>query len=251
MNKSILLHALFAMSLAPALSFATSATDSKIEDAAVSSYNFRAVLDNRVSVASVNGVVTLSGTVPDKDEKSLAEDTVANLPGVVSVTNNIKVEGEPPEQSDGWIATKINWALLVHANVSAPATTVQVKDGVVHLTGTVDNPAQKDLTEEYVKEIGGVKSVTNDLVVKEKPAEDKGPTVAEVIDDASITSQVKYALLTHSSTSALKTKITTTNGNVLVKGDANNDAERDLVTALTNSIRGVKSVDNEMTLKAN
>jgi hyperosmotically inducible protein len=245
-NKSILLRALFAMTLAPALSFASSTADSKIEDAANSSYNFRAVLEGRVSVDSVNGVVTLTGTVPDRDEKRLAEDTVANLPGVLSVINNIRVEGEPPQYSDGWIATKVHLDLLVHANVSATATNVQVKDGVVQLTGTVDNAAQKDLTEQYVKEIAGVKSVTNDLVVK-----DTGPTVGEVIDDASITSQVKYALLTHSSTSALKTKITTVQGNVLVKGAADSSAEKDLVTVLTSSVRGVKSVDNEMTVGVN
>lgn len=251
MNKSLPLRALFAMALAPALSFASSGTDSKIEDAANSSYNFRTVLEGHVSVDSENGVVTLTGSVPDRDEKSLAEDTVSNLPGVVRVINNISVEGEQPEQSDGWIATKAHLVLLVHANVSASATTVQVKDGVVHLTGTVDNPAQKDLTEEYVKDISGVKSVTNDLVVKSNAPEDKSGTIGVAMDDASITSQVKYALLSHSSTSALKTKITTTDGNVLVKGNAASDAEKDLVTKLTNGVRGVKSVDNEMTVGMN
>src|SRR5580704_4096220 len=122
MNKSMLLRTLFAITAAPALSFASSSTDSRIEDAANSSYNFRTVLEDHVKVKSDNGVVTLTGSVPDKDEKSLAEDTVSNLPGVVSVVNKIRVEGEPPEHSDAWIATKIHTVLLVHANVSATAT---------------------------------------------------------------------------------------------------------------------------------
>ena len=45
------------------------------------------------------------------------------------------------------------------ANVSAANTQVAVKDGVVTLTGTADNIAQKELTETYAKEIDWVKSV--------------------------------------------------------------------------------------------
>jgi osmotically-inducible protein OsmY len=140
--------------------------------------------------------------------------------------------------------------LLVHANVSATATHVQVNDGVVFLTGTVDNRAKRDLTEAYVKDIEGVRSVNNGLVVKEVTS-DQDRTAGTIVDDASITSQVKYALLTHRSTSALKTKITTNDGNVLVRGDADSAAEKDLVTKLTNSVRGVRSVDNEMTVRMN
>jgi osmotically-inducible protein OsmY len=60
---------------------------------------------------------------------------------------------------------------------------------------------------------------------------------------------VKYALLTHRSTSALKTKVTTTDGVVAVKGEAGSEAEKSLVTKLAESIRGVKSVTNDMTVK--
>ena len=73
--------------------------------------------------------------------------------------------------------------------------------------------------------------------------------MGEQIDDASITSQVKYALLSHKSTSALKTKVTTTDGVVRITGDANSDAEKSLVTKLAQDVRGTKSVDNVMTVK--
>jgi hyperosmotically inducible periplasmic protein len=126
-----------------------------------------------------------------------------------------------------------------------------VNKGAVVLTGSADNMAQKELTEVYVKEVEGVKSVTNDLVVKSPPPEGNSHTVGEAIDDASITSQVKYSLLTHRSTSALKTTVTTKNGVVMIGGEAQSDAERDLVTKLASSIRGVQSVENNMTVKMN
>lgn len=242
------LLALCLATLSPAAMFAES-TDRQIENAANSSYNYRAVLNDSVKASSDNGIVTLTGTVQDRDQRALAEDTVRNLPGVLSVIDKIEVQSEPAEHSDAWIALKIRTELLVHANVSATATKVDVNEGVVLLTGTVDNAAQKDLTEAYVKDVAGVKSVTNDLVIKEPSS--SGPTIGETMDDASITSQVKYALLTHRSTSALRTKVTTRDGVVIVTGDADSDAERDLVSKLAGGIRGVKSVENEMIVRTN
>jgi hyperosmotically inducible periplasmic protein len=245
------LLALAVLTLSPALLLASSESDRQIEDAANASYNYRAVLDNHVKAHSKDGVVTLTGTVQDHDQKALAEDTVSNLPGVVSVINEVTVESEPKEHSDAWIALKIHSLLLVHANVSATGTHVDVTNGDVLLTGTVNNPAQKDLTEAYVKDIDGVRSIKNDLVVKDKADETNDGTVGEAVDDASITSQVKYALLSHRSTSAVKTKVTTRDGVVMISGDADSSAEKDLVSKLAGSIRGVKSVENDMTVRTN
>ena len=231
---------------APAALFASSDTDRKIEDAAKTSYNYRTVLDDRVKVKARDGIVTLTGVVEDKDDRALAADTVENLPGVVAVKNEIVVKPSHPEHSDSWMALKIRGRLLVKGNVSATATDVAVKDGVVTLTGTADSAAQKELTAAYVADIVGVKSVNNELVVKDSPAPDT--TIGEKIDDASITSQLKYALLTTKATSALKTKVTTVDGVVSITGEAANDAEKSLVTKLARDVRGVDSVVNNMTV---
>jgi len=245
--KSKYLPALLLLVSSPVALFASSATDRKIEDAAKASYNYRTVLEDHVTVAAQDGVVTLTGTVRDGDDKALAADTVENLPGVTGVKNEIVVKSAYPEHSDAWIAFKIRSRLLVKGNVSASATTVAVQDGVVTLGGTADNLAQKELTGVYAGEIDHVKSVTNDIVVREKAA--TGETLGEKIDDASITTQVKFALIGHKSTSALKTKVTTVDGTITITGEAASDAEKSLVTKLASDVRGVKSVDNQMTVK--
>jgi hyperosmotically inducible protein len=224
---------------------ASPVNDRKIEDAAKSSYNYRMILENHVQVSATDGVVTLTGIVQDDDDKNLAENTVENIPSVVGVNNQIKVEPSYPEHSDGWIAFKIRCLLLVKANVSAVNTKVVVTNGDVTLTGTADNLAQKELTEAYAKDVDGVKAIDNQIVVQSPPP---GETVSADMDDASITTQVKYALLTHKSTSAIKTKVTTTDGVVLVSGAADSDAEKSLVTKLASDVRGVKSVTNDMTV---
>lgn len=239
------LSALLVLIASPIALFASSTTDRKIEEAAKASYNYRTVLENNVKVKAQDGVVTLTGTVQDKDDRNLAADTVENLPGVVSVNNEIKVDPAYPERSDAWMAVKIRSRLLMKSNVSAATTKVVVNDGNVVLSGTADNIAQKDLTAIYAKDIDGVKTVQNEIVVKDSP----GATIGESIDDASITSQVKYALLSHKATSALKTKVTTNDGVIVITGEAKSDAEKSLVTKLAQDVRGVKSVNNSMTVK--
>jgi hyperosmotically inducible protein len=234
----------------PSAVFASSATDRKIEDAAKASYNYRTVLEDAVKVKASDGVVTLTGTVRDNDDKVLAADTVESLPGVTAVKNEIVVKNANPEHSDTWIALKIRSTLLTHANVSAADTQVTVNEGVVTLTGKVSNLAQKDLTEAYAKDIDNVKSIKNELTVV-APAVSAADThtMSDTMDDASITSQVKYALVSHRSTSALKTKVTTKDGVVAVSGEAASAAEKSLVTKLAEGVRGVKSVTNTMVVK--
>jgi hyperosmotically inducible protein len=243
--KNHIVSALFVLVAGPLALLASSATDRKIEDAAKASYNYRTVLEDHVKIKAKDGVVTLSGTVQDKDDRDLAADTVENLPGVVSVNNEIKVEPAYPEKSDGWIAIKIRSRLLTKANVSATSTKVVVNEGHVVLSGTADNLAQKELTTVYAKEIEGVKSVDNQITVKDvAPA-----TMGEKMDDASITSQVKFSLLRHKSTSALQTKVTTNEGVVVITGEAGSAAEKTLVTKLAQDVKGVRSVNNSMTVR--
>jgi hyperosmotically inducible periplasmic protein len=225
-------------------------TDDRIVSSAKSSYVFKTYLkDDSIKTKSKDGAVTLSGSVSDASHKTLAENTVENLPGVVSVNNRIKVKGEnPPEHSDSWITTKVKSALLFHRNVSSSGTSVSTKDGVVTLTGEASSMAQKELTTEYAKDIDNVKDVDNQMTVAAAPAQPT-ETTSEKIDDASITAQVKSALMSHRSTSAMKTKVSTTDGAVTLSGVAKNDAEKALVTKLVTDIDGVTSVINNMTIE--
>lgn len=228
---------------APLALSASPSSDAKIESTARYSYSFRTVLANQVKVSVNHGQVTVYGTVPDIEARALAIDTVENIPGVTGVTNNIMVELDKPDRSDQWMALKIRGRLLVMANVNATTTLVTVQDGIATLGGTAANPVEKELAGRYAGEIAGVKSVQNNIVVNNQPV------FTARVDDASITSQVKLALLGHKSTSALKATIITNDGVVHVTGEAANDAEKSLVTQLAQDIRGTTSVANAMTIK--
>ena len=221
--------------------------DHKIEHAAKTSYNFKTHLkDDNIKVDAKDGVVALTGTVSREYHKFLAQETVAGLPGVKSVNNQLTVVGEQPaERSDGWITMKVKTVLAFHKNVSASDTEVSTQNGVVTLTGKADTLAQKQLTTEFAKDVDGVTEVRNDMVI----AKSGHRTLGEKVDDTSITAQVKSSLLFHKSTSMLATKVHTKDGVVSLHGEAKNAAERDLVTKLVDDIRGVKAVHNRMTVK--
>jgi len=224
-------------------------TDSRIESSAAKSYVFKTYLkDDSIKTESKSGIVTLTGTVADASHKSMAEDTVASLPGVVSVDNQLLINGEQPaEHSDTWIGWKVKSALLFHRNVSATGTTVYVKDGVVTLQGEASSQAEKELTTEYARDVDNVKEVNNNMTIAQAPATPDA-TIGDKIDDASITAEVKSSLMSHHSTSALRTSVSTTDGVVTVSGIAANAAEVSLVSKLAADINGVTSVVNNMTI---
>jgi osmotically-inducible protein OsmY len=226
-----------------------STTDDRIELSAKQSYVFKTYLQgDDIKIQSKDGAVTLTGTVSDDSHKSLAQDTVSGLPGVISVDNKLELKGAPPTaNSDAWLRDKVKVSLLFHRSVSSGTTNVDVKDGIVTLRGDAASQTQKDLTTEYAKDVEGVKGVTNEMTVTKTP--EKTRTVGELIDDASITAQVKLTLLYHRSTSALNTKVETKSGVVTLYGKARSAAELSLATKLANDVAGVKEVNNRMIIE--
>jgi hyperosmotically inducible protein len=235
--------------LALSLPAQASQMDDRIESTARNSYVFKTFLQNDdIKIESRDGAVTLTGIVADNFNQSLAQETLAGIPGVKSVDNRLEVKGEPPTaNSDAWLRDKVKSTLLFHRSVSGFRTEVNVKDGIVTLQGESASGAQKDLTTEYARDVEGVKDVNNKMTVAKTSK--KTQTVGEKIDDASITAQVKMTLLYHRSTSAINTKVETNNGEVTLYGKSSNAAEKDLATKFANDVNGVKGVNNRMTIE--
>src|ERR1035437_3905658 len=71
--------------------------DSRIESSARQSYVFKTYLQgDDIKIKSINGAVTLTGVVSENFHKSLAHETVADLPGVKSVDNRLEIKDAPP-----------------------------------------------------------------------------------------------------------------------------------------------------------
>jgi hyperosmotically inducible protein len=136
----------------------------------------------RINVETANGVVTLSGSVPTAAEKAEAERLTRATQGVTQVVNNITVDagaagtpettGTPGEEtgpraalSDATILTTIKSQLVASGIIG---TNVDVKNGEVTIRGTVDNAQEKARVEEIARRASGVKSVNNQLTIKQR-----------------------------------------------------------------------------------
>src|ERR1035437_7710704 len=102
--------------LAISIPVQASKIDDRIESSARNSYVFKNFLQtDDIKVHSLNGIVTLTGTVSGEPHKLLAREAVANLPGVKTVDNKLEVKGEhPAENSDAWLMMKVKTTLLLH-----------------------------------------------------------------------------------------------------------------------------------------
>ncbi len=232
--------------------------DERIVESVKQSYVFKTILkDEDVNIQSKNGQVTLTGMVLQESHKMLAGETAAGLPDVTSVINDLHVKYVASSvYSNAWLITRVKSTLLFHRNVNASGTEISAKDGVVTLRGVAANRAQKDLTTEYAKDVEGVKEVHNEMAVFTdivKPMDSsvarKMDSYTESIDDASITALTKTVFLSHRSTRAFKTEVSTKGGVVTLGGKAKNAAEKSLAGKLAGDIHGVKAVVNNMTVE--
>jgi len=67
---------------------------------------------------------------------------------------------------DGVITAKVKTALIEDPMVKAHQVEVSTREGVVQLSGFVDNADAKRKAAELARNVSGVKDVRNDLTVK-------------------------------------------------------------------------------------
>lgn len=143
-------------------------------------------------------------------------------------------------ETDDRIESSFQKSYVYQTYLREDAIVVQSKDGAVILKGAVSKESHKDLAGETMAGMPGVKKVDNRLSVKGKqPAKNS---------DTWIHAKIETALLFHRNVSATHTDLTVTNGHVVVKGKADNQAEKELTSEYISDVSGVKSVKNEMTV---
>jgi hyperosmotically inducible protein len=133
----------------------------------------------------------------------------------------------------------------VQAKVSAldPGITVETKDGVVTLAGTVASESSISQAEQAAKEVEGVKSVTNSLTLAPVAAPEPAPDTAATTD-ANLKTAVDANLAKYGVTDVTAT---VSNGEVTLTGDIKRAKLQDAVKA-ANEAQPAK-VNNQLTIK--
>jgi osmotically-inducible protein OsmY len=80
------------------------------------------------------------------------------------------VAKDPPPVTDDTITDQVRIKLASDPIVKGGALQVDVKQGVVTLSGAVELDKQKDKAEKIARKVKGVKQVVNNLEIKTHPA---------------------------------------------------------------------------------
>jgi osmotically-inducible protein OsmY len=115
-----------------------------------------------IGIAVEDGVVTLSGSVDSWAEKWAAEHAAKRVAGVAAVVEHIEVRlPVHAQRTDADIARAVANALTWNTWVPADTVKVKIEEGWVTLEGAVGAQYQKRAAEEAVRNLTGVRGVTN------------------------------------------------------------------------------------------
>ena len=125
-------------------------------------------------------VVHLKGKVNSADQKQQAERIAETAVGTSGkVLNELTVEGmdeDRMETVDDQIKSRLNDAVNANARLSDQNVDFYVNNGVVTVTGEVENQAQKDQISQLVKGTPGVKDFANELTISKDRKTDRKPS---------------------------------------------------------------------------
>ncbi|WP_299111262.1 BON domain-containing protein [uncultured Winogradskyella sp.] len=152
-------------------------TDLEIKDDVLDELAWQPNIDEtQIGVIVENGVVTLSGVVNNYSKKLAAEKAAKSVEGVKAVALDIEVKyGTDFKKTDKEIAKAIVDAFEWNSSVPEDDITVKVENGWAYLSGEVLWSYQKNAAKNAIKNLLGVKGVSNSISLKNniKPSEVK------------------------------------------------------------------------------
>ncbi|RTK96863.1 MAG: BON domain-containing protein [Neisseriaceae bacterium] len=168
----------------------------------------------------------------------------AVIGGVAAAGTTGVAVGEDPRGASGVVddqELRSNVSDAISSMVAKSDVGVASYNGVVLLTGTVNNAANKSKAETVASQVPGVKGVRNYIEV--------GPSLSasQVSKDAYLTSAVKSSLLFTKGVSSNDVKVVTTNGVVYIMGYAT-QYQIDKMISSAKSVDGVRKVVSLLTV---
>lgn len=264
-------------------------TGEKVEDSVLTARYETILLFNeylnpfRIRTETVNGVMTLTGTVDDEIERQLAESLALSIDGVKKVDNRLVVEpggrSVDPEDirekeqalqkrvADANLRANVMSRLAYQLNLDADRIDVTVQDGEVTLDGDVYTEAERDEAAEVAMDTRGVSEVDNNLRVtkaetleeaEEKVAEkDDGEqrvktelaNVGDALQDEWIEKRVEMRIAFNRHLSMIGLDVDVTDGVCTLSGELIAKEQRALAEHIAKTTKGVQSVVNEIVVK--
>lgn len=215
-------------------------TDAELQTSVLEELKWEpSVSHEHIGVSVTGGVVTLSGTVPTFVEKHSAEKTVERVAGVRAIVENITVKlPGSMVRSDEDIAQAIlerfKWSVIVPGE----KIKTKVSEGWVTLTGEVDWEYQRKAAEKLVRELTGVKFVSNLVKLKQN------------IDAINLKEKIEKALHRAADHEGKKINVDVHGGLVTLSGKVRSLSEMKLIEGTVWGCPGVTEVQDKLRVSA-
>src|SRR4051812_27750776 len=196
--------------------------------------------DDDIAVGVRDGVVTLAGFVDSYADKWRSERVVSQVKGVKAVVNDLQVRlpsasQRPDPELARAVVDALRWNILVpHDQIQ-----VVVEDGWVTLKGEVDWYYQKEEAERTVRNLTGVKGVSNLIMVAAKPA----PT--------DIKKRIGEALQRAAQFDAERITVEIDGHRAILRGTVRSYAELKDAERAVRNVPGISEVENHLTVDPN
>ena len=211
--------------------------------------NIQAQLQNdlkkfkNVQISVKNGIVDLEGTVKDYATKEEIDKKAHRVKNVVAVRNKLQVAGAG-EMSDAQLQQKIVQKLQydrVGYGNAFNAISVNVQNGVVTLSGHALGPVAADSAVSLVSHFPGVQDVIDNIQVDPVSPMDNRSRLQVYRAIYGYPPLQKYAL-----NPAQPIRITVVNGNVILNGVVDSQADKNMAGIRANSVPGIFKVTNDL-----
>jgi osmotically-inducible protein OsmY len=152
---------------------------------------------------------------------------------------------------DSTVTAKVKSKLAADSQTSAMKISVDTRNGVVTLSGTVETDTEKNKAEQLARNTDGVKRVANDIKVEPESMaaerEKSGDSnIGETLSDAAILAKVKAKLVADGITG---TNVDVTNGEVVLNGQVEDASKKAKAEEIAKNTAGVKDVKNQLSVK--
>jgi len=141
--------------------------------------------------------------------------------------------------ADSEITETIKGEFVTARGVPSDGIDVETNEGIVTLSGSVNNILAKDRAQRITEMIKGVRAVVNTINVAPSGQ-----------SDIEISGDISAALVADPTTEAWEINSTVNNGIVTLTGSVDSWQEKQLVAKVVKGVRGVKEVENNISVNA-